>query len=108
MSGRKAKTIRRAIYGDLSLQSPRRYVRHGITLVNAPRLPQGALSAGQAEDTSHPIQQIFRSSLTPLPAWHIFICYVAVFCHMSTRQGETHARAQGPICQEIYDVSLAV
>ena len=40
MSGRKAKTIRRAIYGDLSLQSPRRYVRHGTTLVNAPESPR--------------------------------------------------------------------
>ena len=40
MSGRKAKSLRRAIYGDFSLQSPRRYVRHGITLVNAPDSPR--------------------------------------------------------------------
>ena len=40
MSGRRAKAIRRAIYGDLSLQSPRRYVRHGTTLVNAPDSPR--------------------------------------------------------------------
>ena len=37
MSGRRAKALRRRIYGDLSLRSSRRYVRvNGSTLANAP------------------------------------------------------------------------
>ena len=41
MSGKRSNALRRRIYGDLSLRSPRRYVRvHGSTLANAPESPR--------------------------------------------------------------------
>ena len=41
MSGKRSKALRRAIYGDLSLRNPRRYVRNGKRgIANAPETPR--------------------------------------------------------------------
>lgn len=38
MSGRKAKALRRAVYGDLSLKAPRAYMRASFgTIINHPQ-----------------------------------------------------------------------